>query len=267
MDMADRMRGKVAAVIGAGSSGPGWGNGKASAVLYAREGASVLAVDLNEAAAEETRAIVEGEGGRCAAFRADAASAADAAAAIEACLSAFGRLDVLHVNVGIVELGGPVEIQEANWDRLMAVNVKSVYLACKHALPVMERQGGGAIVTVSSLAAIRYPGFPQASYVASKSAVIGLTQNIALQYAAKGIRANCILPGLMNTPMIVAPMRAAYGGGFEEMVEKRNAQSPTGKMGDAWDIAHAALFLASDEAKYVNGVALPVDGGLACRFA
>ena len=265
--MSKRLVGKVAVVVGAGSSGPGWGTGKASAVLFAREGAKVLAVDLDEAAAAETKRLIEAEGGACATFRADASSAADNAAMVEACLRDFGRLDVLHVNVGIVELGGPVEIEEASWDRLLAVNLKSVYLAAKHALPVMERQGAGAIVTVSSLAAIRYPGFPQASYVASKSAVIGLTQNIALAYAAKGIRANCILPGLLNTPMIVKPMRAAYGGEFEQMIAKRDAQSPTGKMGDAWDVAHAALYLASDEAKYVNGVALPVDGGLACRFA
>jgi NAD(P)-dependent dehydrogenase (short-subunit alcohol dehydrogenase family) len=265
--MSKRLQGKVAIVVGAGSSGPGCGTGKASAVLFAREGARVLAVDLNEGAAAETKAIVDREGGVCEIFQADASSARDSAATVDACLARFGRLDVLHVNVGVVELGGPVETPESDWDRLMAVNAKSVYLATKHALPVMERQGSGAIVTVSSLAAIRYPGFPQASYVASKSAVIGLTQNIALAYAAKGIRANCILPGLLDTPMIVKPMRAAYGGAFDAMIEKRNAQSPTGKMGDAWDIAHAALFLASDEAKYVNGVALPVDGGLACKFA
>lgn len=265
--MSKRLHGKVALVVGAGSSAPGWGTGKASAVLFAREGARVLAVDVNEGAAAETKAIVEGEGGVCELFQADAASAVDSAAMVDACMSRFGRLDVLHVNVGIVELGGPVEIAEPNWDRLMAVNAKSVYLATKHALPIMERAGSGSIITVSSLAAIRYPGFPQASYVASKSAVIGLTQNIALAYAAKGIRANCILPGLLNTPMIVKPMRAAYGGDFEVMIEKRNAQSPTGQMGDAWDVAYAALFLASDEAKYVNGVALPVDGGLACKIA
>ena len=179
----------------------------------------------------------------------------------------FDGVDILHNNVGIVEIGGPVEVTSENWDRLFAINVKSMFLAAKHTLPAMVRRGRGAIVNISSLAAIRYPGFPQASYAASKGAVIALTQNIALQYAAQGIRANCILPGLMNTPTIVKPLTAAYGGNLEDMIRRRDAQSPTGRMGDAWDIAHAALFLASDEAKYVNGVALPVDGGLSLRFA
>jgi NAD(P)-dependent dehydrogenase (short-subunit alcohol dehydrogenase family) len=236
-------------------------------VLYAREGARVLAVDVNAAAARETEAIIDREGGDCTALTADASLGGDVERVVEACLERYGRIDVLHNNVGIVELGGPVEIAEESWQRLLDVNVKSVFLACKHVLPVMERQGNGAIITISSLAAIRYPGFPQASYTASKGAVIALTRNIALQYAAKGIRANCILPGLLNTPMIVEPMREAYGGDYEEMVRQRDAQSPTGKMGDAWDVAYAALFLASDEAKYINSVALPVDGGLSGRFA
>ncbi|HJM48874.1 MAG TPA: SDR family oxidoreductase [Alphaproteobacteria bacterium] len=265
--MPDRLKAKVAIVIGAGSSGPGWGNGKASAVLFAREGARVLAVDVNPEAARETEEIIAGEGGDCTAHTADASLAADVEGLVEVCLERYGRIDVLHNNVGIVELGGPVEIAEENWQHLLDVNVKSVFLACKYVLPVMERQGNGAIITISSLAAIRYPGFPQASYTASKGAVIALTRNIALQYAAKGIRANCILPGLLNTPMIVKPMRQAYGGDHDEMIRQRDAQSPTGKMGDAWDIAYAALFLASDEAKYVNNVVLPVDGGLSGRFA
>jgi len=265
--MAGRLDGKVALVFGAGSVGPGWGNGKASAVLYAREGARVLAVDINADAAEETRGIIAGEGGTCAAVRADVSKPDEIEAAVKECIARFGTVDVLHNNVGMVELGGPIEIPIENWDRLYAVNVRAMFLACKHALPAMLRQQHGAIITISSLAAIRYAGFPQSSYASSKGAIIAFTQNLALQYAAQGIRANCILPGLMNTPTIVKPLTAAYGGGLDEMLRKRDAQSPTGKMGDAWDIAHAALFLASDEAKYVNGVALPVDGGLAARFA
>lgn len=262
-----RVEGKVALVFGAGSVGPGWGNGKACAVLYAREGAKVFAVDLDAGAASETCALIEAEGGACIAHRADVSQPDDIERAVATCIAKLGRVDILHNNVGIVEVGGPVEIASANWDRLFAINVKSMFLAAKHALPAMVRQGRGAIVNISSLAAIRYPGFPQTSYAASKGAVIALTQNIALQYAAEGIRANCILPGLMNTPTIVKPLMAAYGGNLEDMIRRRDAQSPTGRMGDAWDIAHAALFLASDEAKYVNGVALPVDGGLSLRFA
>jgi len=265
--MTGRVDGKAALVFGAGAVGPGWGNGKASAVLYAREGAKVFAVDVDEAAATETRAIIEGERGVCIAHRADVAQAGDIERAVAACIAAFGSVDIVHNNVGIVEVGGPIEITSENWDRLFAINVKSMFLAAKYALPAMLKQGRGAFVNISSLAAIRYPGFPEASYVASKAAVIGLTQNIALQYAAQGIRANCILPGLMNTPTIVKPLTAAYGGDLARMIEKRDAQSPTGRMGDGWDVAYAALFLASEEAKYVNGVALPVDGGLSLKFA
>jgi NAD(P)-dependent dehydrogenase (short-subunit alcohol dehydrogenase family) len=265
--MGKRVEDKVALVFGAGAVGPGWGNGKASAVLYAREGAKVFAVDIDEAAARETRAIIEGEGGTSVAHRCDVSRAADVERAVAACIEAFGTVDIVHNNVGIVEVGGPLEIDEASWDRTFAVNVKGMYLAAKCALPTMLARGRGAFVNISSLAAIRWPGFPESSYVASKAAVIGFTQNLALQYAAQGIRANCILPGLMNTPTIVKPLTAAYGGDLSTMLAKRDAQSPTGKMGDGWDIAHAAVFLASDDAKYINGVALPVDGGLSLKFA
>ena len=265
--MTKRVDGKVAVVFGAGAVGPGWGNGKASAVVYAREGAKVFAVDVDETAAAETRAIIEAEGGICVAHRTDVSRAEEIESAVATCIATFGAVDIVHNNVGIVEVGGPIEITSESWDRTMAINVKSMFLAAKYAIPSMLQRGRGVFVNISSLAAIRYPGFPEASYVASKAAVIGLTQNIALQYAAQGIRANCILPGLMNTPTIVKPLTAAYGGDLEQMIRRRDAQSPTGRMGEGWDIAYAALYLASDEAKYVNGVALPVDGGLSLRFA
>jgi NAD(P)-dependent dehydrogenase (short-subunit alcohol dehydrogenase family) len=266
--MSGRLAGKVAIVTGAGSAGPGWGNGKATAVLFAREGAAVFAVDRNPAAAAETLALIEAEGGRAKAHTADMADAGGVAAMVAGCLAAFGRIDILHNNVGIVEVGGPVEISEDHWDRLMAVNLTSMFLACKHVLPVMERQGKGAIVNISSIASLGYVGYPSVSYAASKGAVNQLTRNIAVQYAAKGIRANAILPGLLDTPMVVEPLKGAYGpGGYEEMVKKRDAVCPTGKMGDAWDVAYAALYLASDEAKYVNGALLVVDGGLTCKLA
>ena len=261
--MAGRLADKVALVVGAGSSGPGWGNGKAASVLFAREGAKLLCVDINPEAAAETAGIIAGEGGQAEAHAADVAKADQVEAMVARCLELYGRIDVLHNNVGIVEVGGPVEASEESWDRVMAVNLKSMFLTCKHVLPVMEEQGKGAIVNVASIAAIRWLGVPYVSYSASKAGVVQLTRSVALQYAAKGIRANAILPGLMNTPMIVAPLTDAYAeGDVDKMVAIRDAQCPMGHMGDAWDVAYAALYLASDEAKYVTGTELVVDGGI-----
>lgn len=266
--MAGRLDGKVAMVVGAGSSGPGWGNGKATAVLFAREGARVFCVDINREAAEETVAIVRGEGGTAEACRADVSQATEVEAMVARCLEVFGRIDVLDNNVGILEVGGPVEASEESWDRVLDVNLKSMFLTCKHVLPVMQRQGGGAIVNIASIAGIRDTGVPYISYATSKGAVLPFTRSVALQYARQGIRANAVIPGLLNTPMIVEPLKEAYAGGdVEEMIRKRDAQCPTGKMGDAWDVAYAALFLASDEARYITGTELLVDGGITAKFA
>ena len=272
--MAGRVDGKVALVVGAGAVGPGWGNGKAAAVLYAREGAKVLAIDVNEAAAEETAGIIRGEGGAVEAMRADVTQSADVAAAVDACVEAFGRIDILHNNVGIVETGGPAEVSEESWDRVNAVNLKGMFLTHKHALPVMAEQAPndaglrGAIVNISSVSGIRWTGVSYISYSTTKGAILPFTRSVAMEYAAQGIRANAILPGLMNTPMIVEPLKEAYGGGdVGKMVETRDAQCPMGHMGDAWDVAHAALFLASDEAKYITGTSLVVDGGISARMA
>jgi NAD(P)-dependent dehydrogenase (short-subunit alcohol dehydrogenase family) len=184
------------------------------------------------------------------------------------CIKAYGRIDVLHNNVGILAVGGPEEISEEVWDRLLVVNVKSMFLTCKYALPTMVKQAAGAIVNISSIASIRYTGYPSVAYNASKGAVNQLTQNIAVQYARKGIRANCVLPGLMNTPMIQQPLKDTYGpGGAEEMVRRRDESVPMGRMGDAWDVAYASLFLASEEAKYITGASLVVDGGLTSKFS
>jgi NAD(P)-dependent dehydrogenase (short-subunit alcohol dehydrogenase family) len=269
--MGGRLEGRVAIVTGAGSSGPGWGNGKATAAVFAREGAKVFAVDLNPKAVGETKSVIEGEGGTCAIHSGDMSKAGDVKAMVEACLGQFGRIDVLHNNVGIVAVGGPVEQSEADWDRVIDVNLKSMFLTCKHVLPVMAKQfetdgRGGAIINIGSIAGIRWLGVPYISYHASKGAVSQFSKAVAMEYAARGIRCNTILPGLMNTPMIVEPLANAYGkGGVATMIEMRNAQCPTGKMGDAWDVAYAALFLASDEAKYITGVDLPVDGGITLK--
>lgn len=268
--MSGRLEGKAAVVVGAGSSGPGWGNGKATAVLFAREGARVLCTDINEDAANETAEIIRSEGGQAVAIRADASQAADAERVMATCMEQFGRLDVLDNNVGIVEVGDVVELPEQDWDRIFAVNVKSCFLAMKHAIPIMVGQGGGAIVNISSIAAIRHSGVPYAAYYSSKAALNHLTATTAVDYAAKGIRVNAVMPGLMNTPVIavsVEKLAASYGADdVEAMLKARDAQVPMGHMGEAWDIAHAALFLASDEARYITGVTLPVDGGVSVKF-
>lgn len=264
-----RLAGRVALVTGCGSIGPGWGNGKAISVLFAREGARVFGLDRSLEAAAETRALVQGEGGACEISRCDVAKAAEVATAVGRCLAAFGRIDVLVNNVGIVALGGPVELDEAEWDRIHAVNLKSAFLTCKQVLPVMERQGRGAIVNIGSIAGLRWTGVPFLSYYSSKGALIAFTRAVALQYAAKGIRANLVSPGLMDTPMIHAGLTAAYGaeGDHESLVRARDAQCPMGRMGDAWDVAEACLFLASDAAKYVTAHNLVVDGGITAKFA
>ena len=265
--MANRVKDKVTLVTGAGSVGPGWGNGKAAAVLYAREGARVFAVDLNLDAAEETQTIISGEGGKCIAFRADVSSADQVTSMVKECLRVYGRIDILHNNVGVPNIGGLAEVTEQEWDQLFAINVKSVYLTCRSCIPSMVRQGGGVIVNISSIASIRYVGFPCVSYATCKAAINQFTQNIAIQYADKGIRANCVLPGLIHTPHIEHFLASAYGGDVDRMIKKRHALVPMQRMGDAWDVAHASLFLVSNEAKYITGVQLLVDGGISCKIS
>lgn len=269
--MAGRLGGKTALVIGAGSIGPGWGNGKATAVRFAREGARVFCADLNRAAAEETVALIRSEGGEAEAVQGDAAQARDVERIVSACLDRYGRIDVLDNNVGIAEVGGVVELDERVWDRVFAVNLKSCFLAMKHVIPVMEGQGGGSIVNISSVASVRYTGVPYVSYSASKAAMNQLTRTTAVEYAAKKIRVNAILPGLMKTPMVEtsAGLARSYAqaGDVEAMWRARDAQVPMGHMGDAWDVAAAALFLASDEARYVTGIELVVDGGVTLKYA
>jgi len=262
--MAGRLAGKVALVTGAGSSGPGWGNGKATAALFAREGAQVFLVDVNAEAVAETKTIIDGEGGACAAWRADVSQSQEVERLVAKCIETYGRIDVLHNNVGISALGGPVETEEASWDRVFQVNLKSVFLTCKYVLPIMVAQGGGSIINISSVASIRWGGVAYLSYSASKAALNQLTKCVGLEYARRSIRCNCILPGLMDTPMPRVQLMEAFAGSgeVEEMLRVRDAISPTGKQGEPWDVAYAALFLASDESKYVNAAELVVDGGL-----
>lgn len=265
-NMSDRLKDKVALVFGAGSSGPGWGNGKATAVLFARNGAHVACVDIDPAAAAETTALIESEGGRASAHACDVTCADAVAAVADEVAGAHGRIDILHNNVGHATMGGPLELSEADWDRAIDINLKSCFLTTKHVLPHMLARKSGAIVNVSSLAAIRYTGYPYAAYYAAKAAVNNFTMGLALQYARHGIRANAIMPGLINTPLIFKQISGQYESA-EAMVAARDAACPMGRMGTAWDVAKAALFLASDEAAYITGVSLPVDGGLSCRAA
>ncbi len=263
--MAGRLQDRIALVIGAGSIGPGLGNGKASAILYAREGAKVFAVDINPDAAEETRKLIADEGNICATLAGDATVADSVRAMVDACMAAYGRIDILHNNLGITEIGGPVDLPEERWDRLMDVNVKSMFLSCKYVLPVMEAQGAGVVTNISSISAERYAGFPSVVYNTAKGAVKQFTQNVAMEYARKGIRANCVQPGLIDTPL-VHTFKDAYPGDWDAVVRHRHAMVPMGRMGTGWDVARAAVFLASDDAAYITGVSLPVDGGLSSIF-
>jgi NAD(P)-dependent dehydrogenase (short-subunit alcohol dehydrogenase family) len=260
------MQGKVAIVTGAGSVGPGWGNGRATAVLFARQGASVFLVDINADAVEHTRRIIESEGGTCAAHLADMTVAAEVEAMVRACTDRFGRLDVLVNNVGGSAPGDPVSMTEEVWDKQIDHNLKTAFLGCKYALPVMVAQGKGAIVNVSSVAGLRNEsssGRVHVAYAASKAGVIQLSRSTAGAYAKRGIRVNTVIPGLMHTPLVEVRLAKTVGSGnLEALLAARNAQVPMGHMGDAWDIAHAVLFLASDEARYITATEILVDGGL-----
>jgi len=254
-----RLEGKVAIVTGAGSRAPGIGNGRATAVLFAREGARVLLVDQNRAAAEETLAMIRAEGGEAAVCVADVTRAEDCRAMVEEAVRRWGKLDILDNNVGIGMGGSVVEVSEEDWDRVMAVNVKSMMLASKYAVPAMAAGGGGAIINIASISALRPRGLTP--YSASKGAVIALTRAMAIDHAPQGIRVNCIAPGPVYTPMVYA------GGMSEELRERRRRASPLGIEGTGWDVGYAALFLASDEARYITGQVLVVDGGVTLTSA
>jgi NAD(P)-dependent dehydrogenase (short-subunit alcohol dehydrogenase family) len=264
--MSDRLKGKVAIVVGAGQTpGETIGNGRASAILYAREGARVLLVDRRLESAEDTREMIAKEGGEAVAFQADAIKSDDCKKMAEACVQRFGRIDILHNNVGIGDNdGGLNQLTEEAWDRILAVNMKSVIMPCKHVLPIMRGQRSGAIVNISSIAAVCNVGI--LAYKTSKAGVNAITNQLALSNAKYGIRVNCIMPGLMDTPMAIEGISKARGIAREQLRAERDAQVPLGaKMGTGWDIANAALFLVSDEAKFITGVILPVDGGQSAR--
>ena len=263
-----RLEGKVAVIVGAGQSpGEGIGNGRATTLRFAQEGARILAVDRLIASAEETAAMAT-QGGECVPFAADVTKEETLAAAMEAARARWGRIDILHNNVGVSIGGGdkPLdELSEEAFDRVCAINLRGTIMACKHVLPIMRLQRSGTIINISSVAA-RENSYPLVTYKATKAAMIAFTEQLALQNAPYGIRANCILPGLMDTPMAVDTRARASNRSRAEVAAERDAKVPLrGRMGTAWDVANAALFLASDEANFITGVALPVDGGALVR--
>ena len=251
-----RLQGKVAIVTGAGSSGSGVGTGKAASILFSREGARVVLADMVAARAEETLATIKEEGGEASVFEADVTRARDCRELIDAAVERYGGIHVLFNNVGILGRGTVVEVEVEDWDRVLDVNLKSMMLTSKYAIPRMIEGGGGSIINVSSIAGLRSgssgPGIP---YAASKGGVIALTTSMAVNHGRDNVRVNCIAPGSIYTPMVARDMS-------EEMRDLRRRSAPLGTEGTAWDIAWAALFLASDEARWITGVTLPVDAGL-----
>jgi NAD(P)-dependent dehydrogenase (short-subunit alcohol dehydrogenase family) len=261
--MGERLKGRIAIVTGAGSVGPGWGNGRAIAARFAEEGAKVFAVDLHAERLVETENVAKAD------IRAHICDVTDANAVkemIETCVQHFGRLDILVNNVGGSAAGGPVEMSEEVWDAQVDFNLKSVFLGCKYALPVMERQGSGAIVNIASSSGLRWTGSAQVAYAATKAGVIQLSRVVAVQYAAKGIRVNTVVPGQLHTPMVEGRLaRQRAGGDVEKILKERLNRIPLGFAGDGRDTANAVLFLASDEARFVTGAEIVVDGGMTIR--
>jgi NAD(P)-dependent dehydrogenase (short-subunit alcohol dehydrogenase family) len=261
-----RLEGKVAIVVGAGQTpGDTIGNGRATAILFAREGAHVIAVDRDPASAEETVSLIRSEGGRADPFEADATREDECRLLMERTVRDRGRIDVLHNNVGIGGADtGPAHVTEEVWDQILSVNLKSVIFPCKHVLPVMREQHSGSIINISSVAAVCSTGI--VAYKTSKAGINAYTQSLAIGNARYGIRANVIMPGLMNTPMAIEGISRETGVAKDELIRRRDALVPLrAKMGTAWDVAYAALYLASDEAGFVTGVMLPIDGGQSAR--
>ncbi len=265
--MSGRLEGKAAIVVGAGqTAGETIGNGRATAIVFAREGARVLLVDRDLDSAKETQAMIEAESGRAEVHQADVSRESDCKGIVDRCLELYGAIDVLHNNVGIGGGdAGPTELTEEVWDQIMNVNLKSVFLTCKYVLPVMRKQQRGCITNISSIAAVCAVGI--VAYKTSKAGVNAYTHALAAGNAEHGIRVNAIMPGLINTPMAIEGISAARNVPRDQLIKLRDGLVPLGhKMGTAWDIANAALFLASEEAAFITGVVLPVDGGQTARI-
>lgn len=258
------LKDKVVLLTGIGQTGDPnmWGNGAATARVLCQNGAKIFGCDLYLEAAEATKKRLQQEGGICDVIQADVTKSSDVRKLVQCCMEKYGRIDILVNNVGRSEKGGPAEMDEETWDRQCDVNLKSVYLGCHEVLPIMEKQGSGVVINVASIAGMRYIGKPQVAYAATKAAIIQFTKVTAVTYAPKGIRLNVVVPGLMHTPLVSMLADKYAGGDLEGFIETRNQQVPMGKMGDALDVANAAVFLMSDNARYITGQKLVVDGGI-----
>lgn len=264
--MTGRLEGKVAIVTGAGCVGPGWGNGRATCVRFAEEGAKIFAVDLKSDTMEETIARTREAGGEIEPYLCDVTDLDAVTAMVGACIARFGRVDILVNNVGGSAKGGATELDEATWHKQLDFNLKSVFLTCKAVLPHMVQQESGAIVNTSSTSGLRYTGAPQVAYASAKAAIIQFSRVTAVEFAARGVRVNTVVPGQLHTPMVetrLAGQRA--GGDVDALLQSRLKRIPMGWMGDGRDTANAALFLASDEARFVTGTEIVVDGGMNVR--
>jgi NAD(P)-dependent dehydrogenase (short-subunit alcohol dehydrogenase family) len=257
------LAGKIVLITGLGQSSPdGWGIGAAIAVLFARQGAKVFGGNRSITSTEVTQKRIKNEGGICDVLATDVTSSASVKALVDGCMAKYGRIDILVNNVGKSEPGDPASMSEKIWDSQMDINLKSVYLTCHYVLPIMEEQGSGSVVSVASIAGLRFIGKPQAAYSATKAALLHLMKTTAVIYADRGVRLNTVVPGLMYTPYTEL-LADRYGAGDKEAYMKiRHQQVPMGRMGDAWDVANAALFLVSDEARYITGQEIVVDGGI-----
>jgi NAD(P)-dependent dehydrogenase (short-subunit alcohol dehydrogenase family) len=261
--MASRLQNKIAIVTGAGCVGAGWGNGRAIAVRFAEEGAKVFAVDVE---AERLKETVQRSSAAVHTHICDVTDGKAVAAMVAACVERFGRVDILVNNVGGSAPGGPVEMSEEVWDAQVDLNLKSAFLGCKHVLPVMERQGGGAIVNLASTSGLRWSGSAHVAYAATKAGIIQLSRVVAMQYAARRIRVNTVVPGQLHTPLVEFRLaRQRAGGDVESLLKSRLSRIPLGFAGDGRDTANAALFLASDEARFITGTEIVVDGGMTLR--
>ena len=259
------LKGKIAFVAGAGSVGPGWGNGKATAVLLARQGAQVFATDVKEAAANETRALIEKEGGVCAVQQCNMTDAGEVRAAVDACVKRFGRIDILVNNCGGSAAGDPVSMSEEVWDAQLDLNLKTAFMGCKFVLPVMEKQKSGVIVNISSIAGFRHQvaGRVNVAYSTAKAGLAAFSRSTAMAYVKKGIRCNTVVVGTMHTPLVEERLVKQLGvGDAATLIAQRHAAVPIGYMGTGWDTANAVVFLASEEARYITGIELAVDGGI-----
>lgn len=250
-------------IFGGGTASGEITNGLASALAYAEAGADVALVDVRAEFAENARAVVEERipSAQTVAIGGDVTDSDSVAAAVAEVIDTLGTIDILHNNVGVATMGGPLELEVKDWERSISLNLTSAFITAKHVLPVMLTAGRGAIINIASVGGMRYVGYDYPAYAAAKAGLIQFTSHLALQYGRQGIRANCISPGFIASPMMFQQITGSYGSA-EEMVAERNRLSPTGSMGESADIGAAAAFLASDEAKYINGVCLPVDGGL-----